>query len=214
MRCSILSSADRRRLAVILVTLAGGVAWGQAPPEDAGIAPADAGVAASDAPKPPASEAEIQARLSFEAAQRHYDVGRFAEAIALYTRAYDALPLPALLFNIAQCHRQLGNPAEAAFFYRRYLDLADEPANAQVARELLAEMEARAKEQRTAAQARKALSTTSASAEVEAEAPKPPWYRRRWVWAVAGGVIAAGATAAAIHAAQPPAPTLGTVNGR
>lgn len=212
MRCSTPSSAEVVRRGALAVTLFVGVAAAQ-PPADAGSSTQRPPVVAGDAPTQVPSVTETQARLAFEEAQRHYDVGRFADAIEAYTRAYDALPLPALLFNIAQCHRHLGRYEEAAFFYRRYLDLADEPANTAVATDLLTEMEARARKQKTEAQAREAL-TASPRSDGNAEASPPPWYRRWWVWAVAGGVIVAGATAATVHATQPPAPTLGTVNGR
>lgn len=212
MRCSTPSSAEVARRAALAVTLFVGIAAAQSP-TDAGSSAQPPAAGVKDAPTAAPSATETQARLAFEDAQRHYDVGRFAEAIDAYTRAYDALPLPALLFNIAQCHRHLANYEEAAFFYRRYLDLADEPANAAVATDLLTEMEARARKQKTEAQAREAL-TAAPRRHGAADAPPQPWYRRWWVWAAAGGVIVAGAAAATVHATQPPAPTLGTVNGR
>lgn len=165
-------------------------------------------------PPPPEPSAEEKlARSESEKGQRQYDLGRFDEAIDHYARAYEAMPLPALLFNIAQCHRQLGHDKEAAFFYRRYLDLAKNPPNAAVAKELLAETEKKvsrsdeAKE--TAARAERALKEGQAQAG-QAE----PLYKRWWFWAGVGAVVAAGATAVAISAAGSPSPSLGTVNAR
>jgi hypothetical protein len=65
----------------------------------------------------------------FDEAIKHYNLGRFAEAIAEFEKAYDADPAPILLFNIAQSHRQLGNKEKALFFYRRYIEQAPDAPN-------------------------------------------------------------------------------------
>ncbi|MEP6654807.1 MAG: hypothetical protein ABJA82_15700 [Myxococcales bacterium] len=57
-----------------------------------------------------------------------YNLGHFAEASALFEKAYRIDPAPVLLFNIGQCHRRLGNNDLALFFYRQYLGQA--PVNA------------------------------------------------------------------------------------
>lgn len=165
-------------------------------------------------PQPPTAESEQLARAEFERAQRAYDLGRFETAIVHYSRAYEAMPLPAFLFNIAQCHRLLGEHAQAAFFYRRYLDLAGNPANAPLTRELLSEMEQRQSERErherdTAARATAALTMNPLGAH-EAE----PLYKRWWFWAVVGGAVAAGMTAVTVANNQPTQTTLGTINGR
>jgi tetratricopeptide (TPR) repeat protein len=85
---------------------------------------------------------EEQARSKFSEGNLAYDLGEFDRALKSFSEAYRLKPLPAFLFNIAQCHRQLKNPSRAAFFYRRYLALSQgEPANADVVRELIAEMD-------------------------------------------------------------------------
>ena len=102
-------------------------------------------VAAED---PAATAAEDAAREKFSEGNLAYDLGEFDRALKAFSEAYRLKPLPAFLFNIAQCHRQLNNPSRAAFFYRRYLALSQgEPANADVARELSAEMEGKARVQ-------------------------------------------------------------------
>ncbi|WP_375756338.1 tetratricopeptide repeat protein [Corallococcus exercitus] len=92
--------------------------------------------------------AEEQAREKFSEGNLAYDLGEFDRALKAFSEAYRLKPLPAFLFNIAQCHRQLNNPSRAAFFYRRYLALSqEEPANADVVRELVAEMDTKARVQ-------------------------------------------------------------------
>src|SRR4026209_2234297 len=52
-----------------------------------------------------------------------YNLGRWKEAIDLFTQAYEAYDNPDLLFNIGQAYRQDGNCSRAIFFYKRYLAL-------------------------------------------------------------------------------------------
>lgn len=182
------------------------------PPADPGAGAGHDQLAVTQPPPAP-DPAEALARSEFELAQRHYDLGRFELAIAHYARAYEAMPLPPFLFNIAQCHRQLGQIRRAAFFYTRYLDLAKEPQNATLARALLREMN---EKQHARSEAEKATAQNVARALApgpDTTAASTPLHRRPWAWAAAGGVVVL-ATAVAIAAAQPPAPTLGTLNGR
>jgi hypothetical protein len=163
-------------------------------------------------PTPPLTESEQRARAEFERAQRAYDLGRFEEAIVHYSRAYEAMALPAFLFNIAQCHRLLGEYAQAAFFYRRYLDLAGNPPNAALARELLSEMEQRQSERERLER------ETGARVRAALQKPRPedlqePIFRRWWFWAAVGGVVA-GMTAVTVASTQPRQTTLGTLDNR
>jgi len=70
-----------------------------------------------------------------------YDAGAFAEATALFQRAYAASNAPDLLFNIAQAYRKWGRCADALAFYRRYLDEAPNPTNRKEVDERIAEMQ-------------------------------------------------------------------------
>jgi tetratricopeptide (TPR) repeat protein len=86
---------------------------------------------------------EAQARAKFAEGNVSYDLAEFQKALDAYSEAYRLTPLPGFLFNIAQCHRQLGHAERAGFFYRRYLSLSkEEPSNAPLVRELIAEMDA------------------------------------------------------------------------
>ncbi|HEU5055122.1 MAG TPA: tetratricopeptide repeat protein [Kofleriaceae bacterium] len=57
----------------------------------------------------------------YDKGNTQYNLGRWKQAIELFTQAYEAYNAPEFLFNIAQAHRQDGNCSEALFFYRRYL---------------------------------------------------------------------------------------------
>ncbi|GMU04853.1 hypothetical protein ASNO1_11050 [Corallococcus caeni] len=106
--------------------------------------PFPAAVAAQDATA--TAGVEDAARERFSEGNLAYDLGEFDRSLKAFSEAYRLKPLPAFLFNIAQCHRQLNNPSRAAFFYRRYLALSqEEPANTDVVRELIAEMDTKAR---------------------------------------------------------------------
>lgn len=116
-------------------------------------------------------DAETRARQYFAEGTVAYDLGEFQKALQAYGEAYRLAPKPALLFNVAQCHRQLGQHERAAFFYRRYLFLAGQDApNAGLARELLAEVEARAARKGT----RVARRASDAPVVQARPAPRPP----------------------------------------
>lgn len=116
------------------------------------------------APRPAAGaelteEAKAQAREKFNDGNAAYEQGHFSQALAAFEEAYQLAPLPGLLFNVAQCHRQLGNYARAASSYRHFLALSEkEPANAAMVKELIAEMDAKARPSKPVAQAKAAPS--------------------------------------------------------
>jgi tetratricopeptide (TPR) repeat protein len=100
-------------------------------------------------------EAKAQAREKFNDGNAAYEQGNFHQALASFEAAYQLAPLPGFLFNVAQCHRQLGNYAHAASSYRRFLALSEkEPTNAAMVKELIAEMDAKAKPAKSPAQAK------------------------------------------------------------
>lgn len=94
-----------------------------------------AGVAAAQSP-------EQKARAHHAEGLEHYEAGRYDEAIASYRRAYALIPAPGILFNLAQAHRLAGHCAEALELYRRYAREQPEAANAPVANEHAAQMQA------------------------------------------------------------------------
>jgi tetratricopeptide (TPR) repeat protein len=68
-----------------------------------------------------ADDNKQKAKKHFKIAEQHYKLGRFPEALAEYSQAYELAPLAGFLFNIGQCHRLLGNHERAVFFYEGYL---------------------------------------------------------------------------------------------
>jgi tetratricopeptide (TPR) repeat protein len=158
MTSSIRSRSERRRLAAVLLVLLG-------------LAPLPAaGAELSEA-------AKARARVKFTEGNEAYAQGDFHQALAAFDAAYALAPLPGFLFNVAQCHRQLGAFERAAFFYKRYLALSEkEPANGALVKELIAEMEARAREEaaRHAAGERPAVQAKAAEKEpAPAKASEP-----------------------------------------
>lgn len=89
----------------------------------------------------------------YEAAVKAYNLGRFEQAIALFSDAYERDPAPVLLFNIAQAHKKLGHHERAIFFYRRYIESETKPFDrADVQGRIKSEEQALAAEQARAAQ--------------------------------------------------------------
>ena len=120
-----------------------------------------AGLTAAAPRQPPprlrAGASPVQAaRALFSRAEVHYSLGRFHEALALYAKAYELLPLPGFLFNIGQCHRNLKRFERALFFYRGYLRKAPLAPNRAVVLELITSAERQLKAQLAVAARRRA----------------------------------------------------------
>jgi tetratricopeptide (TPR) repeat protein len=109
---------------------------------------------------PPGSKEQAKAKAKAKAlvreAELQYKLGRFEEALASYTKAYEHHAVPALLFNIGQCHRQLRRFERAIFFFEGFLRETSGGPNRELAAELIAESDQElAKERRRAAEAEK-----------------------------------------------------------
>jgi len=70
-----------------------------------------------------------KAKVLFQDAMRHYNVGEFADAAAKFIEAYKAAPDPTFLYNAAQAYRLGGEHQKALFFYKSYLRDAPEAGN-------------------------------------------------------------------------------------
>jgi len=186
----------------------------------------------------------VRAQKHFDQGELKYKTGNFEGALADYTAAYEALPMPAILYNIGQCHRHLGDHEQAVFFYERYLketpgaynreDVETLVAESKVAvaeraeQERLAEEERRRQAELERKQRETELAQQKAKAETEAAAAaaaaaEEPIYGQWWFWTAVGGAaaVAAGATAitvAAVMAQEPetvaPYGSLGTLDTR
>jgi hypothetical protein len=78
----------------------------------------------------------------FDKGNVKYNLGRWSEAVELFTQAYEAYSAPEFLFNIGQAHRQGGNCREALFFYRRYLSNKPDASNRAEVEGFIKELEA------------------------------------------------------------------------
>ncbi len=139
-----------------LLALAVPVAVLQVPAVNAQPAP-------SDAAKRKAARAYVDAGLAAQ------NAGDYDTAITFYVRAYKIEPHPLLLFNVAQAHRLARREDRAITFYRRFLATHPRGREAQLARDLLAELEQRQAEEARQAEAREAAEASKAEAARQAE---------------------------------------------
>ena len=87
-------------------------------------------------------------RLIYDKATRAYDVGKYAEAIEEYQKAYEIGGDPPMLYNIAQAYRLNNQPVEAVRFYKRYLQRAPNARNREDVERKIAEQEKILEEQK------------------------------------------------------------------
>jgi tetratricopeptide (TPR) repeat protein len=150
------------------------------------------------AAQPRAKSPQDQAREQYDRGVVAYNLERFDEAIAAFSRAYELDPAPILLYNIAQARWKKGEGERAIFYYRRYLEAAPAAPNRASVEARIQELE-RGQRQAPPAAASAPPPVSAAvvppPAYVQASAPPPaapPLYRRPWFW---GGVaVAAAAT--------------------
>ena len=95
---------------------------------------------------------KAEAKAEVAKAQMHYKLGRFEDALAAYTKAYELFNAPALLFNIGQCHKNLKNYERAIFFFEGYLreEPNPNPAKRTLAEQLIESSRAELARQRNA----------------------------------------------------------------
>jgi tetratricopeptide (TPR) repeat protein len=91
-----------------------------------------------------------QAKALVGRATVEYNIGHFDQALELYSKAYEALPTPALLFDLGQCHRMLANPERAIFFFQGYLREKPDASNRALVERLLLELQQQLDAQRAA----------------------------------------------------------------
>jgi tetratricopeptide (TPR) repeat protein len=96
---------------------------------------AGAPAALADAP-PAASTRPNQAKADalFDRAQKHYQAGRYRDAIQLFAEAYELVHDPVFLFNLAQTYRKVLDCVKASEYYQRYLTEATDADAQQRAR--------------------------------------------------------------------------------
>ncbi|MEO7731049.1 MAG: tetratricopeptide repeat protein [Kofleriaceae bacterium] len=100
--------------------------------------------AAPAAPAPAVDKAKAKvAKQYVDAGLAAQSSGDYDTAITFYSKAYQLVPHPVLIFNMAQAHRLAGRMAEALRLYAQYLEKDPGGAQAQTARDFLAEDVAR-----------------------------------------------------------------------
>jgi tetratricopeptide (TPR) repeat protein len=99
------------------------------------------------APAPAADAANVaKAKTLFQAGQKLYKAGKFADAIARFEEAYAARPHPVIFFNIGKCWEQLSENAKALRAYRDYLRLAPDAKDKDTVMDAMANLERRLRE--------------------------------------------------------------------
>jgi len=63
-----------------------------------------------------------QAKAKYEEGKGHYAAGRYEEALAAFTEAYNLSNKPDLLFNLGVCSEKLGHSGKAIAYYELYLE--------------------------------------------------------------------------------------------
>lgn len=162
-------------------------------------------------PAPPDKAKLEVARSYVDAGLAAQNTGDYDTAITFYTKAYEVVPHPLLLFNLAQAHRLAGHMDQAVELYRKFLAADSTGPEAQLARDLLAEIEGRKMEGSGGAeeahdrnedgegqtvQGTATLRVSGASSSVDPTAPRRPGFFARHRWSMSfgiGGFVAGGA---------------------
>lgn len=147
------------------------------------------------APAPAHADAKADKQLAkqyVDAGLSAQDTGNYDTAITLYQKAYDLVPHPVLIFNIAQATRLAGRLADALALYEKYLAQDPHGAKADVARDLIDDLEAKLAAERERAAA--AAVVAPPPPPVEAPPPASPGRSLRLTGLTVGavGIIGAG----------------------
>lgn len=138
-------------------------------------------------------------------ADRAYEQSQSSEALKEYLAAYAISAYPLILYNIARLHHKEHRLSEAIDSYQRYLDTGDTERQERVLL-LLREAQAELRSQTAVPNVPPAASILPAMvADAAPGRPPParPLYKRPWVWAVIGTVLAAGVVGGAVAATWP-----------
>jgi len=108
-----------------------------------------------------------QAKKDVIAGLEAQNAGRYDEAIALYKKAYDAVPHPEILFNLAQAYRLKGDADNALDHYQRYLRVEPDGRVAADATRWVAVLEKRVAQRKTGA-----AKTSTAKADTKTDTSK------------------------------------------
>lgn len=91
------------------------------------------------ATSPAWADAAAQARFHDRMARKHYERGRFRDAVREFFQSNQLAPNPRTAFNIALCFQQLDRPVDAFMMFSEYLASGeDEPERRKMAEEAIA----------------------------------------------------------------------------
>jgi len=113
-----------------------------------------------------------QAKRDVSAGLVAQGAGRYDEAIALYNKAYEAVPHPEILFDLGQAYRLKGEAETALGYYRRYLAVEPNGRVAADAKRWMAELEKIVKEQAPKKAAERAAAEARAAEAARKEAER------------------------------------------
>jgi hypothetical protein len=146
-----------------------------------------------------------QAKRDVAAGLAAQSAGNYDEAIALYKKAFDAIPHPEILFDLGQAYRLKGDAETALGYYRRYLAVAPSGRVARDARRWIAELSKRVAAKPRDSGRASGPAQPVASATVEPD-PKPPAATGPSASAGAAPAAASGSTAQPGHGPVPGPP--------
>jgi tetratricopeptide (TPR) repeat protein len=135
-----------------------------------------------------------RARQLFREGVTLYNLGRFADAVDRYARAYKILPLPGYLFALGQSHHKLAHYKKAIHFYQMYLRDNPGTPKTKAIRQLIGEC--RTKHAAVLRRARGGLApgtTLGGASGATPGGPQPaprPLYKRWWFWTAVGVGVA------------------------
>ena len=156
-----------------------------------------------------ADEAHARAKVFNAEAKRHFNLGKFREAIRYYEKAYQAKPLPVFLYNLGQCHQHLGTLADlkkAVFYFEGYLANQPEASDRKEVEQDIASLKERAarlERQQTKKPVKKPEQGKGKGFLPDTGPPPPkpeparpsPFYKRWWFWTAVGVAVVGGGLA-------------------
>jgi hypothetical protein len=137
----------------------------------------------------PSPQAVTAAQEMFAKATTAYNLGRFEEAVTLFSKAYEAWPQPEFLYNIAQAHRLAKNCKQALHFYKRFVSIMDQNTAAPLSQKKRDEID------KFISELTECVAKTESSASVQPDTLVKPQPAPAEVTSGAGGAAAQPSTA-------------------
>ena len=174
-----------------------------------------------------ASADESPAKRFFLSAQKHFDLGEYADALHDFKEAYRVQEDPVFIYNIAQCQRLLGQNVDAIHSYKSYLRRSPEAPNRAEVERKIAALEALPAQSTPAAAVNTTTAqtttpaqtgpTTTAPASVQVVAVAPhaqqqPLYKKWWLWTAVGAAVVVVGVGLGVGLSRPSTPQFPAVS--